>query len=75
MSSPDLVALIDFSDMYQATPNVRVQVIRRGVRAVEVKDLVRMMVASQDKRFKILKLSIAITASNIRKWHYDARMR
>ena len=55
----NLVALTDFSDMYQATPDVRVQVIRRGVRAVEVKDMVRMMAAPQDKMFKILRLSIA----------------
>ena len=54
-----LVALTDFSDMYRSTPDVRVKVIRRGVRAVEVKDMVRMMAAPQDKMFKILKLSIA----------------
>ncbi|MBC7452143.1 MAG: DUF2384 domain-containing protein [Massilia sp.] len=45
--------------MYRSTPHVRVQVIRRGVRAVEVKDMVRMMAAPQDKMFKVLKLSIA----------------
>lgn len=54
-----LVALTDFSDMYKSTPDVRVRVIRRGVRAVEVKDMVRMMATPQDKIFKILKLSIA----------------
>ena len=54
-----LIALTDFSDMYRSTPAVRVKVIRRGVRAVEVKDMVRMMATPQDKMFKILKLSIA----------------
>lgn len=54
-----LLALTDFSDMYRATPDVRVRVIRRGVRAVELKDMVRMMATPQDRIFKILKLSTA----------------
>ncbi|MET3131292.1 putative toxin-antitoxin system antitoxin component (TIGR02293 family) [Oxalobacteraceae bacterium GrIS 1.11] len=58
-AQPALLALTDFSDMYGSTPDVRVRVIRRGVRAVEVKDMVRMMAVPQDKIFKILKLSIA----------------
>jgi hypothetical protein len=58
-SSEQALKLNDFSAMIRSTPAVRVQVIRRGVRAVEVKDRVRMMAAPQDKMFNILKLSIA----------------
>jgi hypothetical protein len=45
--------------MILLTPLVHVQVIRRGVRAVGVNDMVRMMTAPQDMVFNILKLSIA----------------
>ncbi len=53
------IALTDFGDVYRSTPDVRVKLIRRGVRAIEVKNMVRMMASPQDKIFKILKLSIA----------------
>ena len=58
-SSSGLVALTDFMVMYSSTPDARVKVIRHGVRAVEVKNMVRMMAAPQDKIFKFLKLSTA----------------
>jgi putative toxin-antitoxin system antitoxin component (TIGR02293 family) len=54
-----LVPLTDFSTMYKSTPDARVKVIRQGVRAVEVKDMIRMMATPQDKIFRILRLSIA----------------
>lgn len=50
--------------MIRSTPSVRAQMIRRGVRAVKVKDMVRMMAAPQDMVFKILKLSIAMVICN-----------
>lgn len=58
-TSSGMVALTDFMVMYSSTPDARVQVIRHGVRAVEVKNMVRMMAAPQDKIFKFLKLSTA----------------
>ena len=52
--------------MTRPTPTVRWQVISRGVRAVGVKDVVRIMAAPQDKMFKIRQLHCpAMTVSNI----------
>ncbi|MDP5009588.1 MAG: MbcA/ParS/Xre antitoxin family protein [Glaciimonas sp.] len=58
-SKPNLISLTDFRSVYDSTPASRVILIRKGVRAVEVKDMVRMMDTSQDKIFKSLKLSTA----------------
>ena len=54
---PGSVSLTDFRQVHEFTPISRVQWIRQGVRAIEVKNLVRMMDMSQDKLFKSLKLS------------------
>jgi putative toxin-antitoxin system antitoxin component (TIGR02293 family) len=54
-----LISLTDFRNVYSSTPDLRVKLIRHGVRAVEVKDMVRMMDTAQDKIFKFLRLSTA----------------
>ncbi|WP_228124693.1 antitoxin Xre/MbcA/ParS toxin-binding domain-containing protein [Glaciimonas soli] len=55
----DLISLTDFRIVFDSTPAIKVRLIRKGVRAVEVKDMVRMMDTSQDKIFKFLRLSTA----------------
>lgn len=54
-----LMSLTDFRKVYGSTPALRVKLIRQGVRAVEVKDMVRMMDTPQDRIFKFLRLSTA----------------
>lgn len=54
-----IVSLTDFSTVYLSPPDERVQWIRRGVKAAEVKDLVALMNVSQSLFFKQLKLSRA----------------
>jgi putative toxin-antitoxin system antitoxin component (TIGR02293 family) len=58
-ATPGSVLLTDFRGVFDSTPDLRVKWIRQGVRAVEVKEMVRMMDTSQDKIFKSLKLSTA----------------
>lgn len=53
------VAVTDSRALYASTPDVRVQIIKRGVNAVEVRDLVRKMDVSQDKIYRFLRLSPA----------------
>ena len=55
----NVIKLTDFHSMYSSTPDIRVKLIRQGVRAVEVKDMVRMMSTPQDRIFKFLRLSTA----------------
>jgi putative toxin-antitoxin system antitoxin component (TIGR02293 family) len=57
--STKLVALTDFGNMYKSSPAGRVRLIRQGVRAIEVKDMVGLMATPQERIFKILKLSTA----------------
>ena len=45
--------------MYKSSPAGRVRLIRHGVRAIEVKDMVGLMATPQERIFKILKLSTA----------------
>lgn len=56
---PAEVAVTDSRALYASTPDVRVQIIKRGVNAVEVRDLVRKMDVSQDKIYRFLRLSPA----------------
>ncbi|QDQ29013.1 DUF2384 domain-containing protein [Chitinimonas arctica] len=58
-AAPALVVLTDFGEMYRSTPTRRVELIRQGVRAVELKDMVRLMDTSQDRVYKVLRLSPA----------------
>jgi uncharacterized protein (DUF2384 family) len=58
-AEPSLMSLTDFRNVYGSTPALRVRLIRQGVRAVEVKDMVRMMDTPQDRIFKFLRLSTA----------------
>jgi uncharacterized protein (DUF2384 family) len=50
---------VDFLFLYKASPEDRVQIIRHGVWAVEVKKVARMMGLPQDKYNAILNLSTA----------------
>jgi len=56
---PAEVTVTDSRALYASTPDVRVQIIKRGVNAVEVRDLVRKMDVSQDKIYRFLRLSPA----------------
>lgn len=58
-ATPALISLVDFGEMYRSTPMLRVNLIRHGVSAAELKAMVRMMDTSQDKVYKLLKLSPA----------------
>ena len=53
------VAVTDSRALYDSTPDVRVQIIKRGVNATEVRELVRKMDVSQDKIYRFLRLSPA----------------
>lgn len=53
------VAVTDSRALYASTPDVRVHIIKRGVNASEVRDLVRKMAMSQDKLYRFLRLSPA----------------
>ncbi|GAB3538495.1 hypothetical protein GCM10027343_04360 [Noviherbaspirillum agri] len=58
-SRPAEVSVTDSRALYTSTPDVRVQIIKRGVNAAEVRDLVRKMDVSQDKIYRFLRLSPA----------------
>ncbi|HZW12528.1 MAG TPA: antitoxin Xre/MbcA/ParS toxin-binding domain-containing protein [Noviherbaspirillum sp.] len=58
-SRPAEVTVTDSRALYASTPDVRVQIIKRGVNAAEVRDLVRKMDVSQDKIYRFLRLSPA----------------
>lgn len=58
-AQPKPVSLADFSGVYHCSPVHRVGLIRHGVRAVEIKDMARLMDTPQDKIYKILNLSTA----------------
>lgn len=53
------VSVTDSRALYDLTPDVRVQIIKRGVNATEVRELVRKMDVSQDKIYRFLRLSPA----------------
>lgn len=56
---PGMISLTDFRNVYDSTPALRVILIRQGVPAVEVKDMVRLMDIPQDRIFKFMRLSTA----------------
>ncbi|MFC4161739.1 antitoxin Xre/MbcA/ParS toxin-binding domain-containing protein [Chitinimonas lacunae] len=56
---PPPISLINFREIHRSTATRRVELIRHGVRAVELKAMVRMMDASQDRMYKLLRLSPA----------------
>lgn len=58
-SKPARIRIVNFSELYKATPDQRVHWIRSGVPATDIKTLAQRMETPQDKIFKILHLSPA----------------
>ena len=51
-----VAALTDFMSLYQSTPAQRVRLIRDGVPASDLKDMIRLMDSPQDKVLRYLKV-------------------